>query len=37
MGVHGYMGGVVFVSEFDYFLELKPVIIVLKLQLHDWG
>jgi hypothetical protein len=28
--------GVVFVLEFDYFLELKLIIIVLKLQLHDW-
>jgi hypothetical protein len=30
-------GGVVFVSEFDYFIQQELVIIVLKLQLCDWG
>jgi hypothetical protein len=28
---------IVFVLEFDYFLQQKLMIIVLKLQSHDWG
>jgi len=34
MGAHGCMG-VVFVSEFNFFLQQKLVIVVLKLQLCD--
>jgi hypothetical protein len=35
--VHMVAWGVVFVSKFDYFLQQKLVIIVLKFQLHDCG
>ncbi len=36
MNAHGCMG-VVFVSNFDFFLQQKLIIIVLELQSHDWG
>jgi hypothetical protein len=29
--------GVVFVSKFDFFIQQELVIIILKLQLRDWG
>jgi len=35
MGAHGCMGGVIFVSKFDFFIQQKLIIIVLKLQLCD--
>jgi len=35
--VHMVAWGVVFVSNFDYFLQQKLVIIIFELQSCDWG
>jgi hypothetical protein len=37
MGVHGCVGVFFFFFKFDFFLQQKLVIIVLELQLCDWG